>query len=329
VSEWWKGPRDGGTLLSRRFVQAFVFPLPGLKRAELESTLRYKVRTILPVQTDAFAFRTRLFRNAGQTFGAAFLATGDFRDLGLPETKPLRLGFPLAVPAGWGPKAILFVASPEGVEAHLYEAGVLKTSFAPFPAQETKLVQRLLDLYRDARVFSWSPDGRCDLPEGAWEPTPPTILSSCPLWEQPAPRRTPVVLGAALLAVGLALSVAAATGAITQREHRNEIWKEWLKKAGAVPISTSAPQALVQAIGFPVPEVFTRLGRIWPSGTRIESLQWTPGKLILVARSSSALRSLQALTADSWFRSLRVDDIHTLKDGGEQFTVEGALNLDH
>jgi hypothetical protein len=316
-------------LLSRRFVQAYVFPLPGLKRAELETTLRYKVRTIMPVQTDGFAFRTRLFRNAGQTFGAAFLATGDFQSLEPSQTKTLRLGFPLAVPAAWGPKVLLFVASPEGVETHLYEAGVLKTSFAPFPAHETKLVQRLLDLHRESRVFGWAPDVRFALPEGAWEPVPPSILAACPPWEQPAPRRFPVFAGAVLLLCGLVFAGAAVVDATGQREHRNQLWKTWLKTAGAVPASSATPQAIIQGAGFPIPETFARLAKAWPSGTKIESLQWTPGKLVLVARSASALRSLQALTADPWFRSLRVDEIHALKEGGEQFTVDGGLNFDH
>lgn len=326
MTGWWNGSE--GTLLSRRFVQAYVFSLPGLKRAELETTLRYKVRTILPVQTDEFAFRTRLFRNAGKTYGAAFLATADFQTLDTARAKTLRLGFPLAVPAAWGDLVLLFVGSPEGVEAHLYEGGALKTSFAPFPASQTVLLQRLLDRHREARVFGWAPDKRFALPEGAWEPVPPSTLAACPLWEQPAPRRYPVVLGAALLLCGLAFAVATASDATFQREHRNAVWKTWLKNAGAVPASAATPQTVLLTVGLPIPEIFARLALAWPSGTKIESLQWTSGKLVLVAHSASALRSLQALTADPWFRSLRVDDIHTLKDGGEQFTVEGGLNLD-
>lgn len=326
MTGWWNG--SDGTLLSRRFVQAYVFPLPGLKRAELETTLRYKVRTILPVQTDDFAFRTRLFRNAGKIFGAAFLATGDFQSLETARAKTLRLGFPLTVPAAWGNSVLLFIGAPEGVEAHLYEGGVLKTSFAPFSAGQTALLQRLLEKHREARVFGWAPDGAYTLPDGAWEPVPSSILAACPLWEQPAPRRYPVVLGAALLVCGLAFAVATAADATAQREHRNTVWKTWLKNAGATPAQAATPLAIIQTAGLPVPDIFARMAKAWPTGTKVESLQWTPGKLVLVARSGSALRSLQALTADPWFRSLRVDDIHALKDGGEQFTVEGGLNLD-
>jgi hypothetical protein len=327
MTGWWQPGTPGGTLLSRRYVQAFVFALPGLKRAELENTLRYKVRTILPVQTDAFAFRTHLFRNAGQTFGAAFLATDEIRTLDSASSRPLRLGFPLTVPAAWGPQALLFVSSPEGIEAHFYESGVLKTSFAPIVSGEQRLVRRLLDLHREARVFGWAPDAQFPLPEGAWEPVPASMATACPLWEPPPPRKLPLVVGIALLACGLALLGSLAADALTQREQRNGAWTAWLKHVGAMPTGPGR-SVLLQAAGLPVPEIFGRLAQAWPAGTRIESFQWTPGKLVLVARGASALRSLQALTADSWFRSLKVDEIHALKEGGEEFTVEGGLNLE-
>jgi len=329
MTGWWNPEaRNGEVLLSRRYVQAFVFALPVLKRTELETTLRYKVQTILPVQADAFAFRTQLVRNARQTFGAAFLATDEIRNLDNHAAKLLRLGFPLTVPAGWGPRVLLFVASPEGIEAHYYESSVLKNSFAPFAAADQNLARRLLSLHQNVRVFGWAPDSRFPLPEGTWEPVPSSIASLCPLWEPPPPRKFPTVAGIALLTCGLALIGWTAADTVHQRETRNTVWKTWLKQAGAVPAAGPSRAALIQAAGLLVPDIFSRLARAWPVGTRIESLQWASGKLVLTAQSISALRSLQRLTADPWFRLLKIDDIHALKSGGEQFTVEGGLDLE-
>jgi len=52
---WWSPNGSDGTLLSHRWVQAFVFELPPLKHAELQKTLRYKVQAMLPVNTEGLA----------------------------------------------------------------------------------------------------------------------------------------------------------------------------------------------------------------------------------------------------------------------------------
>ena len=134
---WWSpadkegGTESSGVLLSHRWVQAFAFELPPLKQGELEASLRYKVQATLPVNTENYAFHTQLFRNGKRTCGAAFLASEASREALPTSARSLRVGVPLELPKSSAPEALLFISAPEGLVAHYYEGGLLRTSFAP------------------------------------------------------------------------------------------------------------------------------------------------------------------------------------------------------
>jgi len=134
-----------------------------------------------------------------------------------------------------------------------------------------------------------------------------------------------------MLVVGMVLCGYWMGDSWSARAGRNEAWKDWLKKSEpllSMPTSKQQTAALLKAQGAPVPELFEHLARDWGADTHIVELEWSQGKVSITAECPSALASLRKLTADPWFRSLRVDDIRTQKDGGELFTVEGALALD-
>ncbi len=113
--QWWSPTSQGaeGQLLSRRWVQTFVFELPDLNQAELKSSLRYKVQATLPVTTEQFEFHTQLFRHGKKKYGAAFLIPSTvFPDLP-KQTRTLRVGVPLVLPSTFSRQVLLFIAAPK------------------------------------------------------------------------------------------------------------------------------------------------------------------------------------------------------------------------
>jgi hypothetical protein len=340
---WWSpngsdSPEDlPGALLSYRWVQTFVFELPPLKRTELETSLRYKVQATLPVNAEDFVFHTQLFRHGKKMYGAAFMATATAKDALPASARTLRVAAPLLLPKMSAPKVLLFVSTPEGLGGHYYEEGLLKASFAPVDPEDMELRARILARCPDAEIVGLAPDPRYGLPVDLQEKEPAEstrtkLLDAFPFWEPPPRRRFPQVVAAVLLAAGFALCIFSLWSSWSYRAQRNEIWKEWLKRTESVKAAPSYQEqtaGLLKAQGAPVPELFEHLAKAWGSDTRIVQLEWSQGKLALTAECPSALSSLRKLTADPWFRNIRVDDIRTQKDGSELFIVEGSLAFDY
>jgi hypothetical protein len=332
--EWWSPENPSGVLLSSTYVQTFVVELPPLKESELETALRYKVQALLPVQADGFPFFTRFFKHGKKLYGAAFLSS-ESTQAELPASKAFRVGLPLTLSKNAGVKTLLFISTPAGLSAHYYEGQVLKTSFAPIANEDRPLRDRILAEYPDAKVISFDPDQRYPLPpelleDKATEAQRETLMSLFPLWKEPSKRRWPLVVACLLAFLGLALCFYSLDREVTAREARNIAWKSWIRKAEVALTVKSQDQSdkLVKAQGAPLPELFERLAADWGEGTRIVDLEWTEGKLSITALSASALESLRKLMGDPWFHGIKIGGIKTQKDGSEEFTIEGGLNLD-
>jgi len=337
-AQWWTpGPKGtNGTMLSRRWVQTFVFELPDLNQSELKSSLRYKVQATLPVDTEQFEFHTQLFRYNKKKYGAAFLVPSALLpDLPRPA-RGLRVGVPLLLPPTVSRQVLLFISNPEGLSPHLYENRILKTSFAPLEWRDQAMRMRLIEQFPEAQVLGFSPDPEHPLPPDLREKSMPEslrtrLLKALPSWDPPPPSRLPALAGALLLISGVVLAGSALENGWSVREQRNETWRLWLKQNEAQSMATASQdkRALwIKSQGAPVPELFVHLANVWGDQTKILDLEWTQGKLTLTAESSSALTSLRNLTSDPWFHNIRVDDIRTQKNGREVFTVEGGLVLD-
>jgi hypothetical protein len=339
--QWWSPNGTGadaerGTLLSYRWVQTFVFELPQLKRAELEASLRYKVQATLPVNAADFIFHTHVFRHGKKMYGAAFMATAAARDVLPRPARTLRVASPLLLPRMSAAKVLLFVSTPEGLGASYYEDGLFKNSFAPIDLDDLDLRARILERCPGAEIVGLAPEPQYPLPDDLKDRAPPDTLASkivdaFPYWEPAPPRLLPRLMGVVLLGVGLAFCAYGLWSSWSVRNMRNELWKNWLKKNESLlnaPTSQQQTASLLKVQGAPVPELFEHLARIWGDETRIVELEWSHGKIALTAVCPSALASLRKLTADPWFRNMRVDDIRTQKDGTELFTVEGNLVLD-
>ena len=339
---WWspEAPEDTGgqpaTLLSRRWVQTFLFELPALKRAELESSLRYKVRSTLPIDIENFVMHTQIVRRAGKIFGAVFLSSDQAKDLLAGSARALRVGVPLFIAKNLGPRVLLLIASSEGLEVQFYENGALKTSHAPIAARDTALRERISAQYPDARIVGLAPDPAFPLPpdlSGGEIPAAARarLLDSFPAWATKRSSMLPQIAASVLMVAGIALCAMTLTNQALSRQKRNAEWKAWVAKAesaAAAPSARDQTAAWLKAEGIPVPELFVRLAKVWGSETQILDLEWLQGKLVLTARSPSALASLKKLIADPWFHDLRVDDIQLQKDGHEVFTVDGSLAID-
>ncbi len=333
----WRSPEAAsGLLLSRKWVQTFVFELPDLSPAELKSSLRYKVQAILPVNTDEFVFHTQLFHHKKKKYGAAFLAPPSAAKAFPHPARDLRVGVPLVLPPGVSSRALLFVATPEGLSPHLYENGVLKTSFAPLDARDQILRKRLTDQFPDIEIVALAPDRDVPLPfdlreRQLKEALRDRTINAFPLWDPPQPSRLPGLAGSLLAAGGLVLIGMTLLNSWSLRQQRNDAWKSWLRQNETAGLTLSQQDKLpilLKAQGVPVPELFVHLAAVWGDQTKILDLEWSQNKLTLTAESPSALLSLRKLTADPWFKNIKVNDIRTQKNGREAFTIEGGLSLD-
>lgn len=332
--EWWTPKNPHGTLLSSQYVKTFVAELPELKAAELTTTLRYKVQALLPIQADDFSIHTRFFKQGKKTYGAAFLSPSADQSA-LPESRDIRVGVPLTMPKVIGERVLLFISTPAGLSAAYYEAQVLKTSFAPIDDNDVALRSRIVADCPGAEIICIDPDQRYPLPkelltQTVKETLRDTIVGSFPLWKEPPRRGWPLALAILLAALGITLIGLALAREVTVRVERNEAWKAWLAKTDATLTTRaqSTSDRLIKEQGAPLPELFEHLAADWGSGTRVIDLEWTESKLSMTAVSPSALGSIQRLTADRWFKAIKVVDIKTQKDGSEEFTIEGGLNFD-
>jgi len=340
--KWWNpeavedSADSSAVLLSRRWVRTFAFELPALKRGELEATLRYKVRSALPVDIESCVIHTQVYRCSGKIVGIVFLAANEPALPPAGASRALRVGLPLFIPKGLGPRVLLFVSSPAGLEAQFYEQGILSTSFAPIAPDDAPLRLRILSQYPDAAIVGLAPDPAVPLPGDLAGAEPPSLvrrklLESFPLWETRAPSRAPQLSTVLLMTAGLTLCAFALGNQLSAREKRNAGWKAWMAKAESIAAAPSAQEqraTWIKSQGVPVPELFSHLAAAWGTGTDITDLEWQDGKLVLTADSASALTSLRKLIADPWFHDIRVDTIQLQKDGREVFTVEGSLSID-
>jgi hypothetical protein len=333
---WWSPEEPSGVLLSNRWVQTFVFELPQLKQKELEASLRYKVQAMLPVDTASFAFRTQFFRQGKKNYGAAFLASKAAQDVLPNPARKFRVGLPLLLPKLSPPKTLLIVSTPEGLSTHYYEDRLLKASFAPIEATDMKLRARILAQCPGAQIVALAPDPKFPLPADlgkseASEGARSELMKAFPSWDPPPRRKYLQILASLLLASGLALCALSLGDSLHAREKRNEEWKAWLKRTetqAATPSLREQAMRLLKAEGIPIPELFAHLSKAWGSETRIIDFEWSQEKLRLTADSRSALASMRSLSADPWFRGIRIGEIRTQKDGSEQFTIEGGLSID-
>jgi len=330
---WWSSDTIGN-LLSRQWVQTFVFELPDLSHAELQSSLRYKVQATLPVNAEQFVFHTQIFHREKKKYGVAFLVPKKVAESFPKNTRDLKVAVPLVVPKELGTQVILFIATPEGLSPNLYQGGILSTSFAVMDVDDQSLRQKLMDKFPEASVYGFEPIPQDWLSSEFRKPSDAVqrqLLSSLPSWDPPPPSPLPAVAGSLFLVAGLALLVFTLRNAWWAREERNQAWKLWLKQNETQSVATTGQQkwsAWLKASGVPVPELFLHLSSVWGETTKIVDLEWSQGKLTLTAESPSALASLKKLTADPWFKNIKVGDIRTQKDGKETFSVEGGLSFD-
>jgi hypothetical protein len=340
--EWWAPAGEEGlgsahgALLSSRWVQVFVFELPRLSRAELETSLRYKVQAMLPVNAESYVFRTRFFTAGKKNYGAAFLASVSAQESLPSPAKGMLVGLPLLLPKPFDPRVLLAISSPEGLAMQYYEEGVLATSFAPIDAADSELRSRITAECQGASLLALAPDPAFPLPPDLADQEPKgrereRLIGAFPDWENPPRRLWPAALGALLFCIGVSLGILFMLDSVSLREKRNEEWRAWLKgveSSAASETASGKSLALLKARGAPIPELFERLAAAWGTNTRIVVFQWAQGKMSLTARSPSALESMKRLAADPQFKEIRIGNIRTLKDGGEEFTVEGEVSLD-
>ena len=331
--EWWSPGAAGGTLLSSRWVQPFVLELPALRQAELEAVFRFKLQALLPVATDDFAFHTRFFKRGGRTYGAAFLVSDDAEDSLPAGRSKMLVGAPIALPRRAGSKVLLFVCAPEGLWANYYENAVLKITFAPIEYDNHDLRSRIVAECPGSSVLCLAPDPEFPVPGELRESEVAgrlrdALLGALPSLREPPPRRWLSALSIVLCVLGLTLCAVYLDRGLRERESRNAAWKAWATKSEASVAARSRNQdaKYIKAIGAPVPELFGHLARDWGDEVKIIDFEWADGQLTLIAASPSALDSLKKLTADPWFRALRILDIQTRKDGTEEFTVKGGLS---
>lgn len=331
--QWWS-PDSHGTLLSRQWVQTFVFELPDLNQSELQTSLRYKVQATLPVQADQFVLHTQVFHREKRKYGVAFLVSKKVAESFPSHTRDFRIAVPLTVPKDWGNQVLLFIGTPEGLSPNLYEAGILTTSFALVDVGDRSLRQKLVEKFPQASVYGWEPIPQGILSSEFLQPSEAEHrqgLFGLPHWDPPPPSPFPAVVGSLFLVAGMGLLAITLGNAWGFREQRNETWRVWLKQNESQSFAATGQQkwsTWQKASGVPVPELFLHLSAAWGQTTKILDLEWNQGKLTLTAESSSALASLKKLTADPWFKNIKVADIRTQKDGDESFSVEGGLSLD-
>ena len=324
-------------LLSRQFVQTFIFELPALKPDEVEPSLRYKVQSELPLSLDSYIFNSRLFRSLNKNYGAVFLISKAKYENLAPFSHQLHVGVPPVLPKGFQPQVLLFVSAPEGLECFVYEHEVLKVSTSPVSANDITMPARIRDLYPEAQVVSWAPDLNFPMVSelSEFQPGPlmqERLFKTLVRWEKPQPRYLLNILASFFLIAGLVLGSLSAWNALIIREKRNSEWKTWVNRASKlsmVPTSHDAMLKMIKLQGAPIPGLFLHLSKVWENdGTKILELSWSQNKLTITAESPSALASLRHLTEDPWFKSLKIDDIRTPLGSSEIFTVEGDLSID-
>lgn len=317
---WWR-PGGLGGLLSRKWAQVFVFPLPPLSPEERESSLRYRVQALLPASDVPLLFRT--FEHRGQSYGLVIVDR-------LPDPKPssnLALGFPLVLPRTWPERCLLAVASPEGWEIQRYDKGVLAESFPPFQEGSSAL-KKVLDQNPNDRVFWVAPVDDLVPPPPKWaEPAPPWNPSrrwGVP-WQPPSEPRWPWVLAALLLAIGIAGWSFAAWQNWDVKQERNQNWEHWLQTARPLVETPSDPARLEAARalkGESWQQVLSTLAEAWPEGVEIRRLEVFQGKVLLTAQAESALKAVAALAAQPKGANFKVLQIRP-SAGKEEFDMEG------
>ena len=324
MASWWQPGRTGG-LVSRPWAQVFVFPLPSLRRADLDSSLRFKVQALLPGWEPRL--QTRFFRHQGRLYGLALV---DRLPDPHPEPNALFLGMPPVLPGTWPPRCLLAVASPEGWEIHSYVDGVLSVSYPPVQAG-SPLVLKILGEASGVEVLTVVPD-----PAVTWEP----IQGSRPA--PPWPRRFawpspwsgvrevqwPWAVGSVLAATGVLLMVLAGYLSWESRVDRNEQWGQWVRTAKTMtgtPTTAKNLATLATAAGERVPEVLAALGRVWPTGVVIRKLTLADSTLSVTARAPSALGAVSRLGQEPLVAQLRVVQIRPVA-GGEEFDLQGKVS---
>ena len=321
---WWKPGLSAGWL-SRTWAQGYVFPLPALKRSELEVSLRFKVQALLP--SPDLPLSTRFFSHQGTLYGLALL---DRLPVPKPPTQDLFLGMPLVVPSSWPQSCLLAVATPEGWEIHAYEKRILSASYPPVQTG-SPVVQKILAHYPEQRVFWTVPDQECNPVPPRWAQQAPDWPSTRPWgipWNAPKQPRWPWVVGGLLLAAGLAAWVLAGSALLQGKQERNRQWESWLGSArtlaGAPALSAQKLAAAQSKAGEPLDDLLSALARAWPSGVEIRRLEVSDGKLSLTARAPSALTAVSNLSKQALGTRVRVVQIRPFP-GGEEFDLEGKV----
>jgi hypothetical protein len=322
---WWQPGMPGG-LLSRRWAQAHVFPLPELKKEELEASLRFKAQALLPA--DELSMKTRLFRHGGKLFGLVLV---DRLPADRPTDDKLSLGTLLQLPKTWPKKVLLAVESPEGWEVHRFEERLLAASFPPLSPSSTGF-DRLKLNHPDHQLVWYSPETGATGPEG-FEPCPglPASMVWGIPWANPVPPKWPALLWTTAI---LLLVVGWGGGAWFQwdsKTQRNEQWRQWVKQAqrqAAQALPASTDKAVPEDGGIPLEEIFQALAADWPYDVTIRKGEIQVKKLVITAQARSALEAVGALGKDSHFKSIRVLEVRP-GAGGEEFDLEGEWNYDH
>jgi hypothetical protein len=323
---WWQPGMSGG-LLSRRWAQAHVFPLPELKREELEASLKFKAQALLP--SDDLALKTRLFRHRGKLFGLVLV---DRLPAERPSDSQLTLGMPLLLPKNWPAKVLLAVETPDGWELHRYEDHLLRTSYPPLAAGSSGLA-RLMQEHAGFQFYWHSPEeGRYVAgPEGFDRcPDLPASQKWGIPWEDRAEPKWPAVLW--VLAVVLVV-VGWGGGAWLvwdAKAQQNDQWSHWLKQAQRQVTGISqanADKVRAQDGGVPLEGIFSALAQDWGEGIAIQKAEINQEKLVLTVRSHSALAAVAALSKDRRFKNVKVLEIRP-GSNAEEFDLEGEWNYD-
>ena len=320
---WWQPGGEGG-LVSRAWAQVYVFPMPRLKQAELDASIRFKVQAMLPSQDVEIS--TQSFEHSGQVYGLAIVDR--FPDP-RPSTKSIRVGHPVLLPKSWPKDCLLTVRSPEGWETHCFEQGELISSYPPIP-HDSVMFNKIRQQHASKVLLAIDPANLGGKPpaEATAAPIWPARLPWGVSWTPAKPRHYRILAGVVMGTVGLFLVGMTAVQSLSSVQSEVSRWKDWVENAQQRLASDSGSTALSKdqqrLVGFDMAELLSDLSQAWPEGVKVTRLEVEGGKISLTARATSALSAVTKLKRSTLLSTLKVTQIRPVS-GSEEFDMEGNL----
>ena len=318
-----------GTLLSRSQVRVYVYELPRLSEKERISALKYKLRATVPIVLKDEALLFRSFIKNHQNFGVIFWLTEELSTLTLVQKRTLRVSYPFLI-SSRASEVLWFVSSAFGIDVHYYYKGILNASFGPFAVKDP-LLNELYQRYPNAEIAGSSLDEEYplpELPEGrSWnESLKKAIMKSLPfLFLQPT-SKVPQLAGITFAIIGIFMISLGVVQSIKERQARNGIWQTAIQNMMMKsPLQQKRLEKAFTEQGIPIPDFFSHLAIVWPTGTKILHFSWTQKHWSLTCEANSALVSLKELTSDPWFKDIHISSIIKLNSGEDEFIVQGTL----